>query len=413
MNSRPPPLVQKLVPWLACLGLGCASHDERADEQPFLAETEASIVTRSLAPGAVFPKPAPDAFYTFGTGAVCRNGSGLAGVTVRHSSTGSNKLAIYFQGGSACFNAFTCLSNDLLAPSSIDDAHKAIPSQGIFNAASGSAILDWNIVYVPYCTGDLHLGTRTGTVSGVAGTQSFFGRKNLTVFMQSILATFPNPTQILVAGESAGGAGALGNAVYIKNQYKARGVDPKVSLLDDSGPFLSAGASYATDYMPQCAQDLWRSLWGLDASVIADCGASCKSGGSVVPNVISRIAQWTGDTLSAQDATGRYKPGLVVSYGDAFLGVLFGQAKQLCRIGGEWDYAMQPALDDLRTRVGSSIRTYYIDSSQHTWTNHDYMAPVTQNVVGQNTGVGLQAFINRLVLGPAPAAQVGPGPSAY
>ena len=66
---------------------------------------------------------------------------------------------------------------------------------------------DWSMVYVPYCTGDLHLGTVTTPYSPTLTVQHK-GFVNGTAALDALASTFPDATEIVVAGESAGAAPA-------------------------------------------------------------------------------------------------------------------------------------------------------------------------------------------------------------
>ena len=63
------------------------------------------------------------------------------------------------------------------------------------------------MVYVPYCTGDLHLGTVTTPYSATLTVQHK-GFVNGTAALDALASTFPEATEIVVTGESAGAAPA-------------------------------------------------------------------------------------------------------------------------------------------------------------------------------------------------------------
>jgi hypothetical protein len=44
-----------------------------------------------------------------------------------------------------------------------------------------------------------------------------------------------------------------------------------MTVIDDSGPAMS------TTVVPECLQQKWRETWGLDDSVLRDCGAACPN----------------------------------------------------------------------------------------------------------------------------------------
>jgi hypothetical protein len=66
---------------------------------------------------------------------------------------------------------------------------------------------DYSVVYVPYCTGDVHLGNATKTYADGL-TVHHSGYVNGTAALDYVATTFPAATQVVVAGESAGSVAA-------------------------------------------------------------------------------------------------------------------------------------------------------------------------------------------------------------
>lgn len=195
-------------------------------------------------------------------GAVCRDGS-PTGIGV-NPNPNSDKLAIYLEGGGACFNTLTCGMNPANGASMLSGL---TGRGGIFDRAdAANPVKDWNFVYVPYCTGDVHAGANpSGSIPGVNGTQHFVGYTNVGLDLERIVPTFPSVTKVLLTGASAGGFGAGAN--YLQ-AARAFGSVP-VYMLDDSGPFMD------DPYAASCLQDTVRKLWGLDNTVLKDCGSDC------------------------------------------------------------------------------------------------------------------------------------------
>jgi len=209
----------------------------------------------------------------------CRDGS-PAGLSVSLSKT-SKKVLMYLEGGGACFDANTCnlassanvdgTNLTLSQPgtgANINSAKKAL-TEGIFDRSNGeNPIRDWNIVYVPYCTGDTHAGTRESAVD-VPGTlaprnQWFVGQLNIRKFLNRIVPTFPDAEDVLLAGVSAGGYGTLSNLTLVQRAFP----NVKVKHVNDSGAPLSKVAS------PECLQQKFRELWRPDLSA---CGSACPN----------------------------------------------------------------------------------------------------------------------------------------
>lgn len=200
-------------------------------------------------------------------GAMCRDGS-ATGIGI-NANPNSKQLMIYLEGGGACFNALTCGMN----PSSfgMSDFTSRLGgtsgAQGVFNRMdTANAMADWNFVYVPFCTGDVHAGNKlNATVPGVSAPQQFVGYVNMTRYLKRIVPTFPGLTKVLLTGISAGGFGAAANYVQTAQAF---GSVP-VYDLDDSGPPME------DPYAPKCLQQEWAQLWGFDKTILAECGADC------------------------------------------------------------------------------------------------------------------------------------------
>jgi hypothetical protein len=210
-------------------------------------------------------------------GAICRDGSPTGiGVSINPNS---KNLMIFLEGGGACFNSVTCGGNASSFSKSGFDACVGAGSGtcaalslangggGVFNRSDmHNPMADWNFVYVPFCTGDVHAGNKTNvTVPGVPGKQQFVGYVDMTRYLARIVPTFPAVTKVLLTGGSAGGFGAAAN--YLQTA-KAFGSVP-VYELDDSGPPME------DPFVPKCLQQKWSELWGFDKTILADCGSDC------------------------------------------------------------------------------------------------------------------------------------------
>jgi hypothetical protein len=132
-----------------------------------------------------------------------------------------NKLLMYYQGGGACWNYLTCAALPVFDPS-------VGPNDNPANASSGFADLDnpdnpfkdWNAVFVPYCTGDVHWGDADVTHSSPNGALSTLihhrGYVNAQVAEKWAREHFVNPDQVFVTGSSAGSYGAIVNSLPLK-----------------------------------------------------------------------------------------------------------------------------------------------------------------------------------------------------
>jgi Pectinacetylesterase len=117
------------------------------------------------------------------------------------------RVVFYLQDGGACFSAETCSPQGDLYNVSIgsDDG----PEQGgIFDFADErNPFADYSVVFVPYCTGDVHIGTTT-TKYAPGLTVHHKGYVNGTAALDHLAATFPGATEVVIVGESAGSVAA-------------------------------------------------------------------------------------------------------------------------------------------------------------------------------------------------------------
>lgn len=144
----------------------------------------------------------------------------------------SSKLLIYLEGGGACFNDLTCLAN----ASKFDEGDfeerlitQGQGSTGIYNRENaGNPFSDWNFVYVPYTTGDVHSGDNTETKR--------VGYRNITVVINDIAPFLLNKgvDEVFLCGASGGGYGAIINYDQIAQAFD--GID--ISMMADSSPIF-------------------------------------------------------------------------------------------------------------------------------------------------------------------------------
>jgi Pectinacetylesterase len=150
----------------------------------------------------------------------------------------SRNLVIYFEGGGACWDNLTC-SNPVAGlpeevpqffvpqvPPGTDPAQ----SDGLLREHPNNPVSDWDAVYIPYCTGDIHIGSATQTYTSIghpvlplpAGTPlqiQHRGYDNFMVVLEHVRRQFKRPGKVLVAGSSAGGYGATFHAPWVNLAY--------------------------------------------------------------------------------------------------------------------------------------------------------------------------------------------------
>lgn len=129
----------------------------------------------------------------------------------------SNNLMIYFQGGGACWNAVSCREGGTFDDAVNDDELDRY--NGIFDFTNeANPIADYDIVFIPYCTADIHTGMSTVEFPGDI-TINYNGYINSATVLDWVYENYDTPDNLLIAGSSAGAYGAIYHAPYILEQY--------------------------------------------------------------------------------------------------------------------------------------------------------------------------------------------------
>lgn len=150
---------------------------------------------------------------------------------VHSSEAETEKLLIYFQGGGACWDGATCGDIGEFA-SFYEVTSETInfyaEGYGIFDFDNpANPLADYTVVFLPYCTGDVHSGDNALTfdVPEEVGADfaeidvHFNGFNNTQIVLDWVYEHITTPEQIVVSGCSAGGYGAVTYAPYIMNHY--------------------------------------------------------------------------------------------------------------------------------------------------------------------------------------------------
>ncbi len=215
------------------------------------------------------------------TGAICGNGSGYKFFVNRVAHT-SNTI-YYMEGGGACWDYASCTGQTGIRgarnPNGIPDDYMGLQNPGsslvsplVFRLHpwTRTKAQNWNIVYIPYCTGDIYSGDKVAIYEDESGDNEPLvwhhnGIRNLRAVTAWVKSNLQRPAQMLVTGCSAGGTGSLTNYVGLRQD-----INPDKSyLIDDSGPIYPAptGASNE-DYPSLPLHTKLRDAWGLDEGPI-------------------------------------------------------------------------------------------------------------------------------------------------
>jgi hypothetical protein len=117
-----------------------------------------------------------------------------------------SKVVFYLQDGGACFSAAMCDPDSELYNTTVTGG----PTEqgGIFDFADErNPFADYSAVYVPYCTGDVFMGNAT-TAYTPDLTIQHKGYVDGTAALDHLATTFPDATDVVVIGESAGSVAA-------------------------------------------------------------------------------------------------------------------------------------------------------------------------------------------------------------
>jgi hypothetical protein len=130
---------------------------------------------------------------------MCSDGSGFSFFVHRGDPA---KVVFFLEGGGACFDVSTCGPDSDAFKRTVGDTLDA--STGIFDFENpDNPFTDWSVVYVPYCTGDVHLGNQTMDYGDGVVIQHK-GYVNGRTALNAMRDLFPALEELVVTGESAG-----------------------------------------------------------------------------------------------------------------------------------------------------------------------------------------------------------------
>lgn len=146
---------------------------------------------------------------------------------------GSTKnLLINFMGGGACWDAKNCLGTRTTTYFNRAGIFSPLVARGAFQGImeerdSRNPFQNWNVLFVPYCSGDLHWGSKeTVYVDPNSGANVTFQHRGFDNFLASLDYVMKNEdykpdssAKIFVTGQSAGGYGAIYNFPYIQEAF--------------------------------------------------------------------------------------------------------------------------------------------------------------------------------------------------
>ncbi|QGX41800.1 pectin acetylesterase-family hydrolase [Permianibacter aggregans] len=284
--------------------------DQRQGDYPLLANPGG--FNAGFSPGNYYAwqtvKLAPE------TGAVCGNGSTYKFFVNRVPNT--RNTIIYLEGGGACWDYASCSGaagiRGARNPNGIPDDYMSLMNPGAslvspfvvrLHPWTRTKTQNWNMVYVPYCTGDIYSGDKVAIYEDENGQNAPLvwhhnGLRNMRAVLSWLKDNLQRPTQLLTTGCSAGGAGSLTNYAHIR-----RDMEPtKGFLIDDSGPVFAAPVGGNDSQYPSIRlQNHIRSAWGLSngplsymLAELGPYGLNLNNLGTIYSALSSR---WSADRL--------------------------------------------------------------------------------------------------------------------
>jgi hypothetical protein len=218
----------------------------------------------------------------------------------------SSNLVVYFEGGGACWDDLTCtFGMGRGIPSAVPQFYNpALPPgsaprdvSGLFdNQNPANPVKDWTVVYIPYCTGDVHIGSADRTYNNFGHptkplpsqfTIHHRGFDNFMVVMDWVQKNIAKPQQLLVTGASAGGYGASANFPWVAKAFP----NAQLSVLADASQGVTTagfegGLPGRKSWNPQLAP--W--VFGNDPNAVLS-GELLRVGAQAYPN--GRFGQYT------------------------------------------------------------------------------------------------------------------------
>ena len=213
----------------------------------------------------------------------------------------SNKLVIFFNGGGACWNSTTCLASlqsalPAYVPSDDLPSNNPLLQDGVLNLNNpDNPYRDWSIAYLPYCTGDIHFGSKDTAYlasPGVTKTIRHRGFDNFLYARKWLKRHFIHegkmhgPRKILVTGASAGAYGAVLNYAHIKAAFPGA----KGYLLADGGSGVFTESLMQDAIRPP--NSVWNFAANLPQSVPGMTAATVLDARSFTPAIYSALTNY-------------------------------------------------------------------------------------------------------------------------
>ena len=159
-----------------------------------------------------------DGWNVIPTGGMCSAGTPYQFYS--RESTTSDNLMVFFNGGGACWFGQACdleSEPNIHFPFADMDQNNPGLGSGVFELENpDNPFADYDMVFIPYCTGDVHIGSgeRDYTYTNADGEETTVttfhnGYENVSVVLNWTYENFSSPESVLVTGSSAGAIGVI------------------------------------------------------------------------------------------------------------------------------------------------------------------------------------------------------------
>jgi hypothetical protein len=251
-----------------------------------------------------------------------------------YDSPTSNNMVISYEGGGACWDYPSCsgqtgilgaahpngIPSDYITSFEptyvspiINGADPGIPP---FRSKTNLVTNGWDMVYVPYCTGDVHIGNNVVTYSDPTGANPpivfrHVGFNNTLALLSFLHTRFPSINKLLVTGFSAGGVASAATFYHARRTL----VPARAYLLDDSGPaFPAPNSSYNSWLLHQKIRTAW-NLTSLYSSMPAsfnpnDFGSINSMVATQFPSDFMAYSAYSDDYNFSRFSYERFYPGI-------------------------------------------------------------------------------------------------------
>lgn len=271
----------------------------------------------------------------------------------------SDDLVIFLEGGGGCWSEL-CLANETAEP--------GVPRRGILDPdLAGNPLANANVAYFPYCDGSLFAGDVDHTEADYGKPNNIEyqrGLKNLSAGLDVTVGTFPNPSRIILAGNSGGAFGTIFALPLVRQLYP----DVPIEVINDSG--LGVAVDDNPDFILGRIED-WNAVGFFPENGCPDC---------LVNGHMTEYFRWQ------MQEDPNFRLAMLTSKQDFVIGTVF------LGVGNTaFETSVLRELPAIETFAEGRMRSWIQNGSAHTFIQRD----VTATAGGVTALDWLSAFLDR------------------